>query len=241
MAEPIELYYWPTPNGWKVSITLEEMGLPYELKPVNIGIGEQFEPAFLKISPNNRMPAIIDPDGPGGEPISVFESGAILQYLGRKSGQYYPDDPKARAEVEQWLFWQMGGLGPMAGQAHHFRSYAKKIEPDESKLEYGADRYTNEVNRLYGVLERALSDGREYIAGEYSIADMAIWPWILPEGQGQDLDEFPNLKAWVDRVYARPAVKAGRALGKDLARRLDEDSEDMKKARDVLFGQKATV
>lgn len=241
MAAPIELYYWPTPNGWKVSIALEEMGLPYELKPVNIGIGEQFEPAFLKISPNNRMPAIIDPDGPGGEPISVFESGAILQYLGRKSGQYYPEDPKARAEVEQWLFWQMGGLGPMAGQAHHFRSYAKKIEPDESKLEYGAKRYTNEVNRLYGVLERALSDGREYIAGGYSIADMAIWPWILPEGQGQDLDEFPNLKAWVDRVYARPAVKAGRALGKDLARRLDEDSEDMKKARDVLFGQKATV
>lgn len=241
MAAPIELYYWPTPNGWKVSIALEEMGLPYELKPVNIGIGEQFEPAFLKISPNNRMPAIIDPDGAGGEPISVFESGAILQYLGRKSGQYYPEDPKVRAEVEQWLFWQMGGLGPMAGQAHHFRSYAKKIEPDESKLEYGANRYTNEVNRLYGVLERALADGREYIAGEYSIADMAIWPWILPEGQGQDLADFPHLKAWVDRVYARPAVKAGRALGKDLARRLDEDSEDMKKARDVLFGQKATV
>lgn len=241
MPAPIELYYWPTPNGWKVSIALEEMGLPYALKPVNIGTGEQFEPAFLKISPNNRMPAIIDPDGPDGEPIAIFESGAILQYLGRKSGQFYPADPRVRAEVEQWLFWQMGGLGPMAGQAHHFRSYAKAIEPDESKLEYGKTRYTNEVNRLYGVLERALSDGRDYIAGEYSIADMAIWPWILPEGQGQDLADFPRLSAWVERVGARPAVRTGRALGKDLRRPLDEDSADGKKARDLLFGQKARV
>ena len=241
MTAPIELYYWPTPNGWKVSIALEEMGLPYTLKPVNIGAGEQFEPDFLKISPNNRMPAIVDPDGPGGKPLPVFESGAILQYLGRKSGQFYPSDERARAEVEQWLFWQMGGLGPMAGQAHHFRSYASKIEPDESKLEYGKARYTNEVNRLYGVLERALSDGRDHIAGDYSIADMAIWPWILPEGQGQDLDDFPALKAWVERVGARPAVRAGRAVGNELRNNLADDSEAMKKARAVLFGQTANA
>jgi GSH-dependent disulfide-bond oxidoreductase len=241
MPAPIELYYWPTPNGWKISIALEEMGLPYVLKPVNIGAGEQFEPAFLKISPNNRMPAIIDPDGPDGEPISVFESGAILQYLGRKTGLFYPADERARVEVEQWLFWQMGGLGPMAGQAHHFRTYAKAIEPDESKLEYGKTRYTNEVNRLYGVLERALADGRDYIAGEYSIADMAIWPWILPAGQGQDLADFPALSAWVERVGARPAVKTGRALATDMRRGLDEDSEEGKKARALLFGRKARV
>lgn len=239
MSAPIELYYWPTPNGWKVSIALEEMGLPYEMKPVNIGIGEQFEPDFLKISPNNRMPAIVDPHGPGGAPISVFESGAILQYLGRKSGQFYPAGERERTQVEEWLFWQMGGLGPMAGQAHHFRSYAKKIEPDESKLEYGANRYTNEVNRLYGVLDRGLADGRDFIAGAYSIADMAIWPWILPDGQGQDLDEFARLKAWVERVGARPAVQAGRALGKDLRSKLDADSEEARKARELLFGQRA--
>ncbi len=238
MTNPIELYYWPTPNGWKVSIALEEMGLAYELKPVNIGAGEQFEPDFLKISPNNRMPAIIDPDGPDGQPISVFESGAILQYLARKTGQFYGESERERVEIEQWLFWQMGGLGPMAGQAHHFRSYAKKIEPDESKLEYGAARYTNEVHRLYGVMERRLA-GRDYLAGPYSIADMAAWPWILPEGQGQDLGEFPNLKAYVERVGAREAVKAGRDAGKDLRRRLDEDSDEARKARDVLFGQRA--
>ena len=241
MSAPIELYYWPTPNGWKISIALEEMGLAYVVKPVNIGAGEQFEPDFLRISPNNRMPAIIDPDGPDGEPIAIFESGAILQYLGRKSGEFYPADPRARAAVEQWLFWQMGGLGPMAGQAHHFRTYAKAVEPDESKLEYGKNRYTNEVNRLYGVLERALSDGRDYIAGEYSIADMAIWPWILPEGQGQDLADFPLLSAWMERVGGREAVKAGRAVGKQSRRSLDEDSEAGQKARALLFGQKARV
>ena len=238
MTKPIELYYWPTPNGWKVSIALEEMGLPYTLKPVNIGAGEQFEPDFLKLSPNNRMPAIIDPEGPDGAPIAVFESGAILQYLARKTGRFYGETERERVEVEQWLFWQMGGLGPMAGQAHHFRSYAKKIEPDESKLEYGAARYTNEVHRLYGVMERRLAD-RDYLAGQYSIADMAAWPWILPEGQGQDLDEFPNLKAYVERVGARAAVKAGRDAGKELRRRRDEDSDEAKKARDVLFGQRA--
>ena len=235
MSAPIELYYWPTPNGWKVSIALEEMGLPYEIKPVNIGTGEQFEPAFLKISPNNRMPALVDPDGPGGEPVSVFESAAILQYLGRKTGQFYPTDERARIEVEQWLFWQMGGLGPMAGQAHHFRSYAKKIELDESKLEYGKQRYTNEVNRLYGVLERALADGREYIAGEYSIADMAIWPWAsLWEGQEQTLDDKPHLARWLDAVGNRPAVQRGRALHAD-KRKTTVDP----KSKSALFSQKS--
>jgi glutathione S-transferase len=238
MTKPIELYYWPTPNGWKVSIALEEMGLDYELHPVNIGAGDQFKPEFLAISPNNRMPAIVDPDGPDGQRVSVFESGAILQYLARKTGQFYPSDIAGQAKVDEWLFWQMGGLGPMAGQAHHFRSYAKKIEPDESKLEYGRQRYTNEVHRLYGVLERGL-DGRDFIAGDYSIADMAIWPWILPEGQGQDIEEFPRLKAWLARVGDRPSVQRGRDLGKELRARLDADSKEAEQARKMLFGQRA--
>ena len=232
MADPIELYYWPTPNGWKVSIFLEETATPYTLKPVNIGKGEQFEPDFLKISPNNRMPAIIDPDGPDGKPVSVFESGAILQYLGRKTGQFYPADERARVEVEQWLFWQMGGLGPMAGQAHHFRNYAPE------KIEYGINRYTDEVHRLYGVLDTRLKD-RDYVAGDYSIADMAIWPWVLPEGQGQDIEEFPNLKAWLKRVGDRPAVQRGRALGKELRKGLDDGSKESEEAKKVLFGQRA--
>ncbi|MEM6851200.1 MAG: glutathione S-transferase N-terminal domain-containing protein [Pseudomonadota bacterium] len=234
MANPIELYYWPTPNGWKVSIALEEMGLDYVLKPVNIGKGEQFEPSFLKISPNNRMPAIIDPDGPGGAPISVFESGAILQYLGRKTGKFYPSDERLRVKVEEWLFWQIGGLGPMAGQAHHFRQYAPE------KIEYGIQRYTNEVNRLYGVLNKAL-EGQDYIAGEYSIADMASWPWVVPyERQGQNLDEFPNLRAWFDRMKERPAVRKGKELGAELRNTdLGDDSKDAEEARAVLFGQKA--
>lgn len=236
MAEPIELYYWPTPNGWKITIALEEMGLAYVVKPVNIGKGEQFEPAFLAISPNNRMPAIVDPDGAGG-PISVFESGAILQYLGRKTGQFYPADERGRVEVEQWLFWQMGGLGPMCGQAHHFRQYAPQIEPDASKLEYGQKRYTNEVNRLYGVMERRLAD-RDYLAGDYSLADMAAWPWVLPyKLQGQDLDEFPKVKAWFERVGARPAVQKGREVGAELRMQLQADTKDAEEARKVLFGQ----
>ncbi len=235
---PIEVFYWPTPNGWKVTIALEEMGLPYVIRPVNIGTGEQFKPEFLSISPNNRMPAITDPEGPDGKPISIFESGAILQYLARKTGKFYGSNAREQAEVEQWLFWQMGGLGPMAGQAHHFRAYAKKIEPDETKLEYGANRYTNEVNRLYGVMDRRLVD-REYLAGPYSIADMAAWPWILPEGQGQNLEDFPNLKAWVERLKERPALRRGRDAGKELRSNLAEDSEEAKKARAILFGQRA--
>jgi GSH-dependent disulfide-bond oxidoreductase len=174
---PIELYYWPTPNGWKISVALEEMGLPYEMKPVNIGTGEQFQPDFLKISPNNRMPAIVDPDGPGGQPISVFESGAILQYLGRKTGQFYPSDERGRVKVDEWIMWQMAGLGPMSGQASHFRLYAPNLVDDPSQLKYGQERYTNEVKRLYGVMERQL-EKTPFLAGDYSIADMASYPWV---------------------------------------------------------------
>lgn len=226
----IELYYWPTPNGWKVTIMLEETGLPYEVKPVNIGRGEQFQPAFLAISPNNRMPAIVDTaPNDGGAPVSVFESGAILQYLGRKTGQFYPSAERERVEVEQWLFWQMGGLGPMAGQAHHFRQYAPE------KIDYGINRYTNEVNRLYGVMNKRLAD-REFLAGAYSIADMAAWPWVVPyKNQGQDLEDFPHLKRWFDAIQARPAVQKGFAVGKELRRNLNDDEE----AKKVLFGQKA--
>ncbi|PWV98943.1 GST-like protein [Hoeflea marina] len=226
---PIELHYWPTPNGWKISIMLEELGVPYEVKYVNIGKGEQFEPAFLAISPNNRMPAIVDPDGPDGAPISVFESGAILQYLGRKFGRFYPADERSRVEVEQWLFWQMGGLGPMAGQAHHFRIYAPETIP------YAIDRYTNECNRLYGVMNRRLAD-RDYLAGDYSIADIASFGWTRShERQGQDLNDFPNLKRWFDAMQSRPAVMRGVELGQEHRRNLAGDKEASK----VLFGQTA--
>lgn len=238
MTQPIELWYWPTPNGWKASIALEEMGLAYEMKPVNIGVGEQFQSGFQAISPNGRMPAIVDPDGPGGEPISIFESGAILQYLGLKSGKFYPTDPRAKAEVDQWLFWQVGGLGPMAGQTHHFRQYAPALIKDQRQIAYGVNRYTNETHRLYGVLDRRLA-GRDFVAGDYSIADMACWPWILPENQGQSLDDFPNLKAWVARVGARPGVIAGKAVGADLRRDLGRAGAEADAARKVLFGQRA--
>lgn len=238
MTRPIELWYWPTPNGWKVSIALEEMGLAYEVKPVNIGAGAQFTPAFQAISPNGRMPAIVDPDGPDGQPISLFESGAILQYLGAKSGRFYSADPRAKAEVDQWLFWQVGGLGPMAGQTHHFRQYAPAMILDQRQIAYGVRRYTDETHRLYGVMDRRLAD-RDYLAGDYSIADMAAWPWILPALQGQDLEEFPNLKAWVARVGDRPAVRKGRALGEDLRRNLAASGTQAEAARRMLFGQRA--
>lgn len=234
MTAPLELHYWPTPNGWKVSIALEEMGLPYTLFPVNIGKGDQFRPDFLAIAPNNRMPAIVDPEGPDGAPISVFESGAILQYLARKTGRFYGETERERVAVEEWLFWQVGGVGPMAGQAHHFLKYAPAMEPPQD-LPYPKDRYRNEVNRLYGVLDRRLSD-REYVAGNYSIADMAIWPWAsLWEGQEQDIAAFPHMAAWLDRIAARPAVQAGRALGAELR----SDAAQDKEAQKVLFGQKA--
>src|SRR6201992_1261229 len=213
--KPIELYYWPTPNGWKISIALEEMKLPYVLKPVNIGKGEQFEPAFLKISPNNRMPAIIDPDGPGGRPISVFESGAILQYLGRKYGRFYPQAERQRVAVEEWLFWQVGGLGPMAGQANHFISYAKEDIP------YAKKRYADEVHRLFGVMNKRLAT-RKYLAGAYSIADMACFSWIKSSTRFQPLDEFPNLAAWVERLGARKAVQRGMLVGAELRRPLTD-------------------
>ncbi|OYX56239.1 MAG: glutathione S-transferase [Brevundimonas subvibrioides] len=238
MTAPIELWYWPTPNGWKVSIALEEMGLAYEMKPVNIGVGEQFTPEFQAISPNGRMPAIVDPDGPGGAPLSIFESGAILQYLGNKSEKFYPADVRARVEIDQWLFWQVGGLGPMAGQTHHFRQYAPAIIKDQRQIAYGVRRYTDETHRLYGVMDRRLAD-RDYLAGDYSIADMAAWPWILPEHQGQDLAHFPHLAAWMERVGERPAVKAGRALGDEMRRNLAASGKAAEEARKVLFGQRA--
>lgn len=222
----IDLYYWPTPNGWKISIALEEMELPYKMISVNIGRGEQFKPDFLTISPNNRMPAIVDHDVDGGAPLSIFESGAILTYLAEKSGKFSPKDLRGRFEVAQWLFWQVGGLGPMAGQAHHFRGYASE------KIPYAMDRYTKEVHRLYGVMDKRLAD-RSFLAGDYSIADMACYPWVIPyERQGQDLNEFPHLKRWFDEVGARPAVQRGIAVGKDLNKQgMDEE------AKKILFGQ----
>ncbi len=210
---------------------LEELGVPYEVKYVNIGKGDQFQPDFLKIAPNNRMPAIIDPEGPGGEPISVFESGAILQYLGRKFGKFYPTDERKRVAVDEWLMWQMGGLGPMSGQAGHFRVYAPE------KVQYGIDRYTNEVNRLYGVLNRQL-EGKDYIAGEYSIADMASIGWINAyKNYDQQLEDFPNLKRWYETMNARPAVQRGLLVGKE--EREKSNLANDKEAQKILFGQKA--
>jgi len=229
---PIELYFWPTSNGLKISVMLEECGLAYELKPININHGEQFAPHFLAISPNNRIPAILDPDGPGGKPITIFESGAILQYLGRKTGKFYPQDERRRVEVDEWLFWQVGGLGPMAGQAHHFRGDAPEQIP------YAIGRYTDEVNRLYGVMDKRLV-GRDYLAGDYSIADMASWGWSRNwKRQGQNIDDFPNFKAWFERVSARPAVTRGAAVGaylRDPNYRIGKDPAAMK----ILFGQRA--
>ncbi len=225
----IELYYWPTPNGHKITIMLEECELPYKIKYINIATGDQFKPEFLAFSPNNRMPAIIDPDGPDGEPISVFESGAILQYLGRKTGKFYPTDERARVAVDEWLMWQMGGLGPMAGQAHHFRNYAP--EP----IQYGIERYTNEVNRLYGVMNKRLANV-DYLAGAYSIADMAAYPWVRPyKNQGQDLADFPHLEAWYQRLQDRAAVAKAVHIGDAMSEKFDLSAD--KEAQAVLFGQ----
>ncbi|AMJ59854.1 glutathione S-transferase N-terminal domain-containing protein [Bosea sp. PAMC 26642] len=229
-TKPIDLYYWPTPNGWKISIMLEECGLPYNLLPVNIGKGDQFKPEFLAISPNNRMPAIVDPEGPDGKPISVFESGAILQYLGRKTGRFYPADERGRVEVDEWLFWQMGGFGPMLGQTHHFRLYAPE------KVPYAIERYTNEANRLYGVLNKRLAD-REFIAGTYSIADMACIGWALGwEKQGQDIAQFPHVGRWLDRLKARPAVQRGLAVASELRKPPEQRTPE---EHAMLFNQKA--
>lgn len=229
----IDLHYWPTPNGHKITLFLEETGLPYRIIPVNIGTGEQFKPDFLKIAPNNRMPAIVDHEpSDGGAPISVFESGAILLYLAEKTGRFGGDTMRARAEVNQWLMWQMGGLGPMLGQNHHFRNYAPE------KVPYAINRYLNETNRLYGVLDRRLAD-RPFVAGEdYTIADMASYPWILPEAQGQDLSEFPNIARWHAAIKARPGTERAYAKGKEIQPAPAPMSDEAKK---VLFGQTANT
>jgi len=231
MTAPIELHYWPTPNGWKVTIALEELDLPYNLNLVDIGAGDQFAPEFLKIAPNNRMPAIVDPDGPDGRPIPIFESGAILLYLARKTGRFGGSNERERVSVEQWLMWQMGGVGPMAGQAHHFLKYAPSLEPPND-LPYAKDRYRNETGRLYRVLDRRLANN-EFVAGDfYSIADMAIWPWAsLWEGQEQTMDDKENMARWLETVGNRPAVQRGRAVAGEMRSDLRKD----RKAQEILF------
>ena len=202
----IDLYYWGTPNGHKITIALEEMGLSYQILPVNILENDQFQPDFLAISPNNKIPAIVDQDGPDHRSISIFESGAILQYLGRKTGLFYPTDEIKRIQVEQWLMWQMGGLGPMLGQNHHFSRFAPE------RIPYATERYVNETKRLYGVLDKQLV-GQDYVAGEYSIADMAIFPWLLRyEWQGIDLADYPEVRRYIERMQARPAVQKALAI-----------------------------
>ncbi|HUW28839.1 MAG TPA: glutathione binding-like protein [Sulfuriferula sp.] len=228
----IDVYYWTTPNGHKVTIFLEEADVPYTIVPVNIGTGDQFQPDFLRIAPNNRIPAIIDhAPADGGAAISLFESGAILQYLAEKTGKFLPADIRGRAEVMQWLFWQMAGLGPMAGQNHHFVQYAPEPIP------YAIERYVKETNRLYGVLNKRLAD-REFVAGAYSIADMAIYPWIVPyERQGQKLEDFPHIKRWFEAIQARPAVQ--RAY--QVAQEINERPVVSDTSRSILFGQTAGV
>lgn len=226
----IDLHYWPTPNGHKITMFLEETGMPYRIVPVNIGSGAQFDPAFLAIAPNNRMPAILDtqPAG-GGAPVSVFESGAILLYLAEKSGALLPADLRGRYEVLQWVFWQVAGLGPMAGQNHHFVRYAPE------KLPYAITRYVNETNRLYGVLNKRLAE-REFIGGAYSIADIACYPWIVPyERQGQKLEDFPHLKRWFESIRARAATVRAYEAGQGISTETFLTEE----AKKVLFGQTA--
>jgi len=229
----IDLHYWTTPNGHKITMFLEETGLPYRITPVNIGKGDQFKPEFLAIAPNNRIPAIVDhAPADGGPPVPVFESGAILLYLADKTGQFIPADLRGRVETLQWLFWQMGGLGPMLGQNHHFSQYAPE------KIRYAIDRYVNETNRLYGVLDKRLSD-RAFSAGDqYTIADMAAYPWIVPyERQGQNLDDFPHLKRWFEAIRARPATARAYAKAAEINTRPSVDEE----SRRILFGQTAAV
>jgi GSH-dependent disulfide-bond oxidoreductase len=230
----IDLYYWTTPNGHKITLFLEEAGLPYTIKPVNIGKGEQFEPEFLKVSPNNRIPAIVDhAPADGGKAISVFESGAILLYLAGKTGQFIPKDLRGQVETLEWLMWQMGGLGPMAGQNHHFAIYAPE------KIPYAIERYVKETSRLYGVLNKRLA-GRDFIVGkQYTIADMAAYPWVIPDRQGQDEDDFPNLKRWRAAIRARPATARAYAKVKEVnpgAGGIRTEAE-----RKVLFGQDKSV
>ena len=229
-SKPIDLYYWPTPNGWKITIMLEECGLPYAVIPVNISKGEQFKPEFLAISPNNRMPVIVDHDGPGRRPISIFESGAILQYLGRKTGKLYPKDERGRIEVDQWLFWQMANQGPKAGEANHFRNYAAE------KLPYAIEGFANEMHRIYGVMDRRLAD-REFLARRYSIADVACVGWASrAERFAQSLGDFPNVRRWLETMLARPAVKRGLSVKVEAAFHVDMSDPQV---RAVLFGQRA--
>ncbi|MEJ2132782.1 MAG: glutathione S-transferase N-terminal domain-containing protein [Gammaproteobacteria bacterium] len=228
----IDLYFAATPNGWKITIMLEETGLPYNVVPVNLGRGDQFKPEFLKISPNNRMPAIIDHEPTmGGGPLSIFESGAILIYLARKSGQFLPKNERAELDVLQWLFWQVGGLGAMAGQLSHFVNYAPGGPEGH---DYSHTRYKNEYDRLVSVMERDLRE-KEYLAGEYSIADMAAWPWVVPYKRFQeDIDAYPNVRRWFDAIKTRPAVQRGMNVGRDEARRQGPMTEE---ARKIMFGQ----
>ncbi len=225
----IDLYTWATPNGHKVHIMLEETGLPYNVIPVDIGAGEQFKPAFLKISPNNKMPAMVDSDGPGGKPISMFESGAMLIYLASKTGRFLPVDLRDKWSTLQWLLFQMGGVGPMLGQAHHFLGYAPE------KIPYAMNRYKNEANRLYGVIERRLKESKYIACGEYTIADMAIVPWLrYPERQGVEIDQYPALKKWRDAILARPAVERAVQVLADRRRVGGYSKEQL----DNLFGAK---
>ncbi|MBM3484350.1 MAG: thiol:disulfide oxidoreductase [Alphaproteobacteria bacterium] len=224
----IDLYYWPTPNGWKVSIALEELGLPYTIKPINIAKGDQFAPEFLKIAPNNRIPAIVDHDGPKGAPYSLFESGAILLYLGEKAGKLIGTTPRERYEVLVWLMWQMGGVGPMFGQANHFVRYAPV------KVPYAIERYTKEARRLIGVLDKRLA-GRDFVAGKYSVADIAIFGWMKDYAGQNSLDEFGNVRRWYEVILARPAVTRGLAVGAEL--RIPPQALD-DAARETLFGNR---
>jgi GST-like protein len=224
----IDVYFWPTPNGHKVTIVLEELGLPYRVIPINIGKGDQFKPEFLKISPNNKMPAIVDTDGPGGKPISIFESGAILIYLAEKTGRLMPWEARGRYKVLEWLIFQMASVGPMLGQVHHFRRYAPE------QIQYAIDRYTNEAKRIYGVIDKRVGDV-PYLAGEYSIADIATYPWLrLHKLQGQNLEDFPNLKRWYEAIEARPAVQKSTAVMADGPTLQPNDKETFS----ILFGAK---
>jgi GST-like protein len=233
----IDVYFWPTPNGYKVTVMLEELGLKYNLVPVNIGKGDQFKPEFLKISPNNRMPAIIDPEGPGGKPFAIFESGAILMYLAEKHGKLMPAEIRGKYEVVEWLMFQMASVGPMLGQAHHFRLYAPE------KLKYAIDRYTNEARRIYNVIDKRLGEV-PYLAGEYSIADIAVYPWLVPHSmQGQNLDDTPNLKRWYEELRSRPAVQRGFAVMADEVAKMREAAAARQRPHDEeswnnLFGNK---
>jgi GST-like protein len=231
----IDVYFWMTPNGYKVTIALEELGMPYNVIPINIGKGDQFKPEFLKVSPNNKIPAIVDHDGPGGKSISLFESGAILIYLAEKSGKLMPKEPRGRYNVLEWLMFQMASVGPMLGQAHHFRRYAPE------KLEYAINRYTNEAKRIYGVIDKRLGETK-YLAGEYSIADIATYPWLVPHSmQGQNLDDFPNLKRWYDELRARPETQRGFAVMAEEVEKMRaaaQQPQQDKKSWEILFGNK---